>query len=246
MDFYDKVINHRSIRQFDGREVDKEILDKIISGALQTATSTGMQQSSIIVVTDKEKKKAISQVCSQDYVADAPHLFIFIVDLYRNRRIFEEKEGEFNPESDVDNFFQGFSDAILMAQNTNNIVESFGLGGVFLGSILNDVEKMIEILELPELTLPVLGLGFGYPNENPQLKPRIPKEYRVFENSYKVEENYLEAIKDYDEEMKTYYDLRDKNRRSDSFTNQVVSKNKNRLPKRAKILEIARKNGFKL
>lgn len=246
MDFYNIAMNHRTIRKFKNKEVDKETFDKIVSCALRTASSVGMQQSSIIVVTDEEKKKQIAELCYQDYIAAAPHLFIFVLDMYRNRKIYEEKAGELNPESDVDKFFQAFSDTILMAQNTNNLVESLGLGGMFLGSVLNDAEKMIEILDLPELTLPVLGYGFGYPDDNPEIKPRMPKEYRVFENSYKKEENYLEALKDYDEKMKEYYAHREKNSRVDSFTDQVVKINNFKLPKRAMLLDIARKNGFKL
>ncbi|NLB34072.1 MAG: hypothetical protein GX818_10005 [Tissierellia bacterium] len=81
------------------------------------------------------------------------------------------------------------------------------LGAVFLGSVLNDAERLIEILELPELTMPVVGLGIGYPNQNPQLKPRMEMGMRLFANTYKSIDNYLEGIKDYDDEMQTYYDL---------------------------------------
>ncbi len=102
-------------------------------------------------------------------------------------------------------------------------------------------KKIAEILKLPELTFPVVGLGIGYPNQEPQLKPRMNMEFRVFENEYKVFDNYLEELKDYDEEMQTYYDLRDANRRVDSFTNQVVGKFKNANPKRQDILNIISK-----
>ena len=58
-----------------------------------------------------------------------------------------------------------------MAQNLVTAAESVVLGTVYLGSILNDSEKICELLKLPELTFPVIGLGIGYPNQNPQLKP---------------------------------------------------------------------------
>lgn len=72
-----------------------------------------------------------------------------------------------------------------MAQNVVTAAESLGLGTVYLGSILNDSERICEILNLPELTFPVIGLGIGYPNQKPQLKPRMDMRLRVFENSYK-------------------------------------------------------------
>lgn len=46
--------------------------------------------------------------------------------------------------------------------------------------------------------------------------------------------------------MSTYYDLRDANRRVDSFSNQVVAKLNNVNPKRQEILNIINKMGFDL
>jgi hypothetical protein len=127
-----------------------------------------------------------------------------------------------------------------------NAAEAMGLGAMYLGSILNDAEKIIEILNLPELTMPVVGLGIGYPNQSPQLKPRMEMDLRVFENTYHKFDNYLEEVKDYDQEMQTYYDLRDANKRVDCFSDQVVSRLKNLIPKRSDMLNIMKNQGFDL
>lgn len=63
-------------------------------------------------------------------------------------------------------------------QNTVNATESMGLGAVILGSILNDAAQLIELLQLPKLTFPVLGLEVGYPDQEPQLKPRLLRHAR--------------------------------------------------------------------
>jgi hypothetical protein len=54
----------------------------------------------------------------------------------------------------------------------------------------------------------------------------------------------LGEIRDYDKEMTNYYDLRDANRRVDSFSDQVVSKLTASIPKRREILKIIRQQGF--
>lgn len=241
-----RINDHRTIREFTEEKVSKDNLNIILDSIIRTATSTGMQLASVIRVTDPIKKLEISKVCNQEYVSRAPELLVFIVDNYRNHRIMEDTDQLIEKESDVDTFFQGYTDAVLMAQNATNIIESMGMGAVYLGSILNDPEKIIEILNLPKLTFPVLGLGFGYPNQQPQLKPRMKREYRIFENEYKIYDDYSKELGEYDEEMTTYYDLREGNRRSDSFFKQVVSKNQNSQPKRLQLLEFARKNGFEL
>ena len=242
----ERQLNHRTIREFKDGRIPEELFNKLIEVARRTPTSNGMQASSIIRVTDKEKRKEIADVCKQEYVARAPELLILIADQYRNYRIADEKGGYEPSARDMDRFFQGFTDACLTAQNIVNAAEALDLGVVYLGSILNDAEKIIEILELPELTMPVLGLGIGYPNQNPQLKPRMSMDLRLFENTYKKFDDYLEEIKEYDIEMQTYYDLREANKRVDSFSNQVVTKLKNLIPKRSDMLKVMKKQGFDL
>jgi len=46
--------------------------------------------------------------------------------------------------------------------------------------------------------------------------------------------------------MQTYYDLRDANKRVDSFSNQIVSQTKNIIPERSEIQKIIRDQGFDL
>ncbi|HOG63047.1 MAG TPA: NADPH-dependent oxidoreductase [Sedimentibacter sp.] len=242
----ERQLNHRTIREFKDGRIPEELFNKLIEVARRTPTSNGMQASSIIRVTDNQKRKEIADVCKQEYVARAPELLILIADQYRNYRIADEKGGYEPSARDMDRFFQGFTDACLTAQNIVNAAEALDLGVVYLGSILNDAEKIIEILELPELTMPVLGLGIGYPNQNPQLKPRMSMDLRLFENTYKKFDDYLEEIKEYDIEMQTYYDLREANKRVDSFSNQVVTKLKNLIPKRSDMLKVMKKQGFDL
>lgn len=241
-----KQLAHHTIREFKDEKIPMEIFKQLMKVARRTATSTGMQACSIIRITDSEIRKKIAEICKQEYVARAPELLIFVVDQYRNYQIAKEKNCIEESAKDMDHFFSAFTDACITAQNVVNAAESMDLGTVFLGSILNDSEKICEILNLPELTFPVVGLGLGYPNQVPQLKPRMDMRFRVFENSYITFDNYLDEIKEYDKEMSTYYDLRDANKRVDCFSDQVVARLINVIPKRQKMLNIIRKQGFDL
>jgi len=214
--------------------------------AERTSTSNGMQACSIIRVTDPAIKKELADICKQEYVARMPELWIFIVDQYRNGQIAKEKGCHEDSIDDMDRFFQGFTDACLMAQNVVNAAESIELGTVYLGSILNNPSRTIKALNLPKLTFPALGLGFGYPNQEPQLKPRMDMKLRMFENSYKCFDNYSNEVKEYDEIMQTYYDLRQANQRVDSFSDQVVTKVKNINPIRQRIVKTVAEQGFDL
>lgn len=239
-------LNHRTIREFKDKKVDEETLNTLFEVANHTASSVAMQSYSIIHITDEKKKKDISEVCKQEYVATAPELLIFIVDLYRNANISKEMGENIDDKINMDKFFQGFTDGAIACQNMYTAIESLGMGGVYLGSILNDSAKIIEILELPPLTFPIVGLGFGYPDQDPQLKPRMDISLKVFQNKYKIQDNYLESIKEYDNTMQNYYDLRDTAKPLDSFSKQVVMRFTTPNEKRARILNVIKKQGFKL
>jgi nitroreductase len=238
-------LGHKTIREFEQKPVPKEIVTLLFDVARRTASSNGMQQYSIIHVTDQAIKDEIAKVAGQEYIKRTPELFIFIVDQFRNASIAKAKQVEVHHGKDMDRFFQGFTDACLAAQNMVNAAESFGLGTMYLGSILNDSERICELLHLPELTFPVVGLAVGYPGQAPQLKPRMASHLKVFENTYQPLEDYLEAVKDYDEEMQNYYDLRMGNQRMDSFSEQVAAKYQMFMEKRQGLLKVIEKQGFR-
>lgn len=239
-------LNHKSIRAFKDKTIEKRTLETLFEVANRTSSSVAMQSYSIIRVKDPIKREEISKVSDQEYVATAPELLIFVVDLYRNAQISKEMGENIDEKINMDKFFQGFTDGAIACQNTVVAIESLGMGAVYLGSILNDSQKIIDILELPPLTFPIVGLGFGYPDQEPQLKPRMDIDLKVFQDKYEFQDNYLEAIEEYDRTMKEYYDLRDKAKPLDSFSKQVVMRFTTPNEKRAKILNVIKKQGFKL
>ena len=143
----------------------------------------------------------------------------------------------------------------MAAQNIIVAAESMGLGVVPLGSIKNDPQKIIEVLSLPKMTFPVLGLQIGVPDQEPQLKPRLPLKFISFDNDYPKEikafymrlndDGKLSDLSDYDQEVTTYYDLRDANRRIDSFTNQIAGAKLDRHhTKRDEIMKVLHQQGL--
>ena len=241
----DIMLDHKSIRKYKPMQVSPQHLSILLDVAKRTATSMGMQTFSIIRIVKPEIKEAIAKVCKQEYVKDMPELFIFVVDAYRNAKIMKEKGLDLDTANDADRFFQGWTDACLAAQNMVTAAELAGYGTVYLGSVLNDVEALIKILNLSELTFPVVGLGLGMADQKPALKPRMPREANVFDDEYSTFDNYHELLEDYDEEMNQYYDLRSPNYPLPKFTDQVVGRLKMKDEKRSALIRIAEKQGFR-
>lgn len=240
------ILNHRSIRKFKNKKLDSSTVSTLIDAARHTSSSNFMQSYSIISVNEPSLKQKIAAICNQDYVAESGHLFIMLVDQHRNQTIAKENGVNTDVLHSMDRFLVGVSDALLASQNIMIAAESMGLGGVFLGSILNEADQIIDLLQLPKLTFPILGIALGYPDQNPQLKPRLPKDMMHFKDRYPVYENLNEKLKDYDEIVHQYYDLRDANRRVDYFTKQISDGMNRKHPGRMKLLQHIQKQGFML
>ena len=172
-----------------------------------------MQNASLIHIIDPEEKKKIRELCNQKYVGAEGDLFIFVVDLYRNQQIRKQLGKDDGRVHTTDIFFQAMEDTLLAYQNVANAVESMDLGYVPL--------EMLKTLDLPKLTFPVLGMQVGVPDQKPQLKPRLPLQFTCFEGKYNKDFDVKE-LRNYDKVVTTYYDLRDSNRRIDSFTKQIT------------------------
>ncbi|MGX4685826.1 NADPH-dependent oxidoreductase [Vagococcus sp. JNUCC 83] len=237
-------LNHKSIRKFKQKPIPQDVINTLIDVARHTATSNFMQSYSIVCLTSKEKKEKLAKICNQPYVAEASHIFIFVADQFRNKHIATENNQEASVLNNMDRYMVAMTDAVLAAQNVNLAAESLGLGTVFLGSILNDNKATSDLLNLPELTFAVLGLAIGYKDQEPQVKPRLPREMMFFEETYQTFDNYNERLKEYDDLVTTYYDLRDANNRIDSFTNQITTGMNRKPEKRLNIKKDLENKGF--
>ena len=100
----------------------------------------------------------------------------------------------------------GGVDAGLMGQNAMLAAESLGLGAVFIGAIRNHPNEVCELFSLPEQVFPLFGLCLGYPAQDPDIKPRLPKKMVVHENEYA--EFNPEDLAAYNQTMQTYYQNR--------------------------------------
>lgn len=225
----DTLLQRRSIRAFLPEPIDADVLTTLEETAQYAASSQYLNDWSAIRVLDDEKKRAIAQIGNQSYIADAPALYVFVLDEYRNAVIAEGQGVDVNSDEftlrNSYRFSQAQNDVVLALHAMETAAESLGLGTVILGSILNDVPQLIEVLGLPKYTYPVLGLAIGKPAKVPQVKPRLPRSVQFFDNEYDSDpERILEGVKELDAQVQHYYDLRHPERPVETFTKQITAK----------------------
>lgn len=66
--------------------------------------------------------------------------------------------------------------------------------------------KVSDVLNLPDYCVPLVGLCLGYPDQDPPLKPRLPKEMVYAENA--CPSLNAEAVEAYNQAVADYYELR--------------------------------------
>lgn len=223
------LLNHRSIRKFKDTKLTTEQIHTIVKTAQQASTSSHVMAYTIIGITDEKLKAELKAVSGQPYVQDNGHLFVFCGDLnriYKQASPAEQAQMQESIES-TEQFIVTTIDVALAAQNATIAAESMGLGTCFLGSLRNDINHVNNLLDLPEHVIPLFGLAVGYPDQQPEIKPRLPIEAIYHENTYATADNHSEIITDFDNQLASYYENRSKNARVDTWSAQMIRKYKN-------------------
>lgn len=216
------INNHRSLRKFSDTKLTEDEIKTLVGAAQSASTSSYVQAYSIVGVTDIEKKKALKDISTQSYVEDNGHLFVFVVDFYRHKELAKKANKEISYDK-TENLIVGVVDASLAAQNMALAAESMGLGICYIGSLRNDVEKVSEILELPEGTFPLFGMVTGHPESEGSQKERLPFEAVYHENTYNKIDEVEDDIEAYDQRISDYYRSRTNNERADKWSDQVLN-----------------------
>ena len=217
----DLLNSHRSIRSFTETPVPQDVLTTITTAAQAAASSSFLQGVTIIRVTDTEKRVALREVANgQRYVEEAPEFLVFCADLSRSMRCCEMHGGE-AAKGLTEQFIIATVDTALYAQNMVVAAESVGLGICYIGALRNDPARVTDILGLPQQVYPVFGLCLGYPDQDPEVKPRLPFPVAMKENSYSTE-GEAEAIAAYDEDMRAYYASRTDNQKAQGWSEQMA------------------------
>ena len=217
----DLLNGHRSIRKFTDVPIDAAILQRLIEAGQAAASSSFLQGVTIMRVTDRNKRAAFKEITGgQAYVEAAPEFLVFCADLSRPMRCCIE-HGRSPSEGLTEHFIIATVDVALCAQNVAVAAESAGLGICYIGAIRNDAARSAELLDLPQQVYPVFGMCIGWPDQDPEVKPRLPMSVVLKENSYTIN-GEAEAIATYDEEMRNYYATRSVNIKIQGWSEQMA------------------------
>lgn len=214
--------SHRSIRKFSDKAIDAETIENILMSGQAAATSSNVQATTVIQIKDPAtREKLVELTGGQKYVATAGAFFMFCADLRRSGQACEYRGGEFT-KGMTEHFIIATVDVALFGQNCAIAAESLGLGICYIGGVRNNPSEVSQLLELPDQVYPVFGFCIGYPEQDPEVKPRWPLNGVLMQEKY--DEACLQpAMEAYDEQLREYYRSRTGGKKDSSWSEEMKS-----------------------
>lgn len=180
-----KTINtRRSIRKYQCKEVDNELINRLLTESERTQTMGNLQLYSVVIThSDEQKRKLAPAHFHQPMVTQAPVVLTFCADFRRTSSWAECRKAQPGYDNFL-SFINAATDTLLYCQTFCNLAEEAGLGLCFLGTTLYNPKSIIDTLQLPRLVMPVATITLGWPDETPDLSDRLPLSAIVHDETY--------------------------------------------------------------
>lgn len=213
--------SHSSVRHYKDEPISKEQLHELLKSGQHASSSNFVQAYSVIHVTDEDQRKQLATLSNNELqINHAPIVLLFCADLYRVKLASEKHQLPFYGET-AENFVVATIDTALFAQNVAIAAESKGYGICYIGGIRNEIEKISNLFNLPNHVLPLFGMTIGVPELVNEVKPRLPMEAILHENTYSPN-TYEDVLKAYDSVINEYYKRRSTNQKDISWTKSMA------------------------
>ena len=184
-DFYNLVAHRASCRAYRPEPIPEEVFQRVLEAGCKAPSAGGFQNYSIIRVKDPEVRKALTKVCrGQQFITAAPECLVLCVDYHRMDQTREIEPAPFQETDQFENFVMSIADVMIAAQTMVLAAESEHLGSCYIGNVLNAMDRVTELLRLPERVFPVILLTFGWPKSPRKQPPKYSPDLLVHEDYY--------------------------------------------------------------
>ena len=158
------IMTRTSVRFFTDEPVCEACTETLLRAGMAAPTAVNKQPWCFVVVTDSVMRQRLSDDTGKAPAGRAPLLIVIAVDM---ERALEGEAQEY-----------WVQDCSAAAENILLAAHGMGLGGVWLGyyPIMSRVEKLREILGMPETVTPLGIMAIGHPAENPEPKDKWKPE----------------------------------------------------------------------
>ncbi len=163
------IDNRRSIRKYKDTPVSDELIQKLIRSAHLAPSGHNTQPWHFIIVNDNNIKEEISKVShNQKWMLTAPFFMVCIADI--RSRIKDSEDLYIDEESSMFELKKTIRDTAISIQHMVLEAEDNGLGTCWVAWYKQS--ELRPVLGIPNDKFVVGIITVGYPDENPNPRPR--------------------------------------------------------------------------
>ena len=212
--------SHRSIRKFKDQPLPEGTLEELIRAGQCAATSSQVQAYTVIRVANPDNREKMAELAGgQPWIKACSEFLVFCADMKRPTEA-AERAGADVVRGMTEQLLVGSIDVALLAQNVAVAAESEDLGICYIGGLRNNPEQVSELLKLPENVYPVFGMCIGYPDHNPEVKPRLPVE-TILKQDYYDDSKDREQVDAFNDTMHQYYLVRTGGKKDSNWAEEL-------------------------
>jgi nitroreductase len=179
-----EMANRRVVRRYSDKPLDPALLETLCAVALSAPSKSDLQQTDIVIVTDKDQRAKLETLIPENPWAKAgPALLVFCGNNRRHRLLFEWRGRPFVNDH-LDAFFNAAVDAGIVLATFVAAADRVGLGTCPISQIRNHAAQVADILGLPPHVFPVAGMGVGWPSFEGVMSPRLGLDVTLHRDRY--------------------------------------------------------------
>lgn len=193
--------NRVSVRSYEKRHIPESLLDDILERAMRAPTCGNMQLYSVIVTREPERLERLAKEHFNQPAATGADVILTICADFNRFTEWCETSGAKPGYDNFHSFMMALTDAIIYTQQVVTIAEMEGLGTCYLGTVNYNAKQISELLELPDLVVPVASISLGYPAGSTAQCERLPLSAIKHDETYRKDsrEEVIELFKAKDE-----------------------------------------------
>lgn len=186
MEFYEVIEKRRSIRQFEDKEIPRDVLERILTAGLKAPSSNHQRQWELVTLTDKAVIHDLAQIVKpypcRITEPKTPQQEMFKIAYPRQRTMIEEAgcvvlpyfKMKYDLKSSANDYgLMDLGAAWALTENILLAATAEGLGSVVHIPVKKEPEQIKEFLRIPDgYYLPTLII-LGYAVENPLLPRQV-------------------------------------------------------------------------
>lgn len=185
-EFYDLINRRATCRNYLPDAIPNDVMARILEAGCKSPSAGGFQTYSIVKVTNRETCEELVN-CSrgQKFIATAPAHLIFCIDYHRIMQVIEQEPAPMRETDGLQNFWMALVDISICAHTICLAAEAEGLASCYNGNIVNKIDKVSELLKLPDHVIPALMMTVGYPKQERKQPTKYPVSLLVHDEVYR-------------------------------------------------------------